>query len=131
MWDEIDAMKSTLRTIISLLFFAGWTLAALSLHVVRLNDGFIGLLPKDHLTITDTYLDVRPWTAIDVSAHPDFVRRVVQANRADWLKHLTKPDEGDPGGQLMDMLNAPPPTTEPAPAKASAKKAIAPPGQHR
>ena len=124
-------MKSTLRTIFTLLFLAGWALAALALHVVRLNDGFIGLLPKDHLTFVDTYLDVRPWTAGDVSAHPDFVRRVVQANRADWLKHLTKADQGDPGGQLMDLLTAPPPATEPEPAKAPVKKVTVPPGQHR
>lgn len=107
-------MKSMLRTIFSLLFLAGWGLAALSLHVARLNEGFVGLLPKDHLTLADTYLDTRPWTAGDVAAHPDFIRRLVQADRADWLKQLTDPAKGDAGAQLIDMLKPTPPSTEPA-----------------
>ena len=97
-----------LRTIFSLLFLAGWSLAALSLHVVRLPEGFIGLLPKDHLTITDTYLDVRPWTAADAPAHPDFVKRIVQANRTEWLKHLSDPAKRDVADQLTEMLTPPP-----------------------
>lgn len=88
-------MLSTLKTILVLILLAGWGLAALSLHVVRLTEGTvpIGIIPKNRLGIDDTYVDVRNWSATDLPSHADFVKRVLATDKAHWLKHVGKPDE--------------------------------------
>lgn len=88
-------MLSTLKTILVLILLAGWALAGLSLHVVRLTEGTvpIGVIPKNRLGITDTYVDVRTWSATDLPAHADFVKRVIATDKAHWLKHIAKPEE--------------------------------------
>jgi len=64
---------------------AGWALAALSLHVVRTANG-VQLIPKNKLSIDDTYVDVRQWTSDDEDKHPAFYARVKQLEQTDVLK---------------------------------------------
>lgn len=48
-------------------------LAALSLYVIRTNDGF-EVITKNELTLRDTYVDVRNWGITDYLAHSDRIR---------------------------------------------------------
>jgi hypothetical protein len=92
-----------IRTIFRLtfwsVFLAGWGLAALSLHVVR-TPSKIGLIPKEHLGFTDTFVDARTWKLSDLSAHPDLVQRVLEADRAELFAYLTDPNRGDAATQI-------------------------------
>jgi hypothetical protein len=95
--------KIMFRTIFRFAFFAlvmgGWGLAALSLHVVRTPEK-IGLIPKERLGFTDTYVDARAWKLSDLSQHPDLVKRVLEADKADLFKYLTDPSKGDVTSQV-------------------------------
>ena len=64
-------MKSMFRLLVALLLVGGWSAAAMALHVI-ITPGAGGtlpvriiLLPKDHIAITDTYVDTRHWTLDD------------------------------------------------------------------
>ena len=108
-------MKSILRTIFAIFFLAGWGLAASALYVIRLPDGFIGVLPKDHLGFVDTYVDTRGWTAADAAMHPELIQRLAEAKRIDWLSAIVGLPvvKGDNAVQdLLNRLNAP--ATQPA-----------------
>jgi hypothetical protein len=80
--------KFIFRTIYFSLVLGGWSLAALSLHVVRTPDK-IGLIPKQRLGFTDTYVDARKWTLSDLPAHAALVERVIQANKAELFSYMT------------------------------------------
>jgi hypothetical protein len=60
------------------------TLGAQSYHVIRTSEGF-KLLPKRHVTLSDTYLDVRGWGVGDWSQHPDVLWSLAQNKRDDIL----------------------------------------------
>jgi hypothetical protein len=79
----------------------GWGMAALSLHVVRTPDK-IGLIPKQRLGFTDTYVDARSWTLSDLPGHAELVQRVLQADKAELFGYMTDPNKGD----VADQLNA-------------------------
>ena len=111
-------LRSTLRTLLIALLLAGWGLALAAVHIVRLPEGHIGLVPKDRLGVADTYVDVRSWTAADAAEHPAFVKRLLEAHKADWLSTAV----GVPGAaldaKLDDLLKAatpasPDPATKP------------------
>lgn len=89
-------------------FLGGWALAALSMHVVR-TPSKVGLIPKDHLGFTDTFVDARTWTIADLPAHPDLVKRVLEADRAELFGYLTDPNRGDAASQIAQVMeqNAP------------------------
>ena len=78
-------MKSLLRLIFCFLFLLGWGLAAVSLHVVRYGEWKFGIVPKNRLSIDDTYTDVRGWSADDALKHADLVARLAAADKANWL----------------------------------------------
>jgi hypothetical protein len=86
---------------------SGWGMAALSLHVVRTPDR-IGLIPKQRLGITDTYVDARKWTLSDLPAHAELVERLLQANKAELLGYLTDPHRGDAADQLNAAIRGAP-----------------------
>ena len=48
-------------------------LAALSLHVIRTDDG-LEVITKNHLTLQDTYVDVRHWGLTDYLTHSARIR---------------------------------------------------------
>jgi hypothetical protein len=93
-------------TLLSVLL-SGWGMAALSLHVVRTPDR-IGLIPKQRLGITDTYVDARKWTLSDLPAHAQLVQRVLQANKAELFGYLTDPNHGDAADQLNAAIRGAP-----------------------
>jgi hypothetical protein len=86
---------------------SGWGMAALSLHVVRTPDR-IGLIPKQRLGITDTYVDARKWTMSDLPSHAELVQRVLQANKAELFGYLTDPHRGDAADQLNAAIRGAP-----------------------
>jgi hypothetical protein len=63
-------------------------LAALSLHVVR-APGQFAVLPKSQLTLLETYVDTREWSAADLHDHVAVVARLVQSGHAAMLSHVT------------------------------------------
>jgi len=107
-------MKSFFRLVFLVLFLAGWGLAALSLHVVRAQGDKIVLIPKDRLSVQDTYVDARNWTAQDVADHPALIKRILQSGKAEQFTYVTGSDSGDITGMLeqalKDAQNAPPTT---------------------
>lgn len=115
-------MKSFLKTTFILFCLAGWALAALTLHVVRTPDGIIGIIPKNRLGIADTYVDVRGWTPKDLVGHEDLVKRVIEADKTHWLKHLFAEDGNSTKVQLADFLASGNPSTS-QPARSSSTQA--------
>ena len=57
---------------------------ALQYHVLRTAEGF-SYVPKRNVTLKDTYLDVREWTPLDWSNHPDLIISMMQNGRKDIL----------------------------------------------
>ena len=57
---------------------------ALQYHVLRTSDGF-SYVPKRSVTLKDTYLDVRDWSPLDWSHHPDLIISMMQNGRKDIL----------------------------------------------
>ncbi len=102
-------LLNTLKTLLVLILLAGWAIAAMTLHVVRIPDSeyWIGVIPKNRVGFADTYVDVRAWTAADIQAHPDFVRRIIAADKAHWLKHVVDP------ALLPEALERGPAATQP------------------
>ncbi|MDB5325749.1 MAG: hypothetical protein JWM57_1318 [Phycisphaerales bacterium] len=100
-------MRRVIRLIIAAFLLTGWLLAAASLHVLILPGWNFGLVPKDHLGFTDTYVDARNWTPADAALHPALVKRLIEAGRADWLSSIA----GTPGesldAKLKELLTAP------------------------
>jgi hypothetical protein len=96
------------RTIFRLTFLGlllgGWGMAALALHVVRTPDK-IGLIPKEHLSFTDTFVDARKWTLNDLQAHPDLVKRVLEANMSKLFQYLADPANGDVADQISKVAD--------------------------
>jgi hypothetical protein len=90
------------------LILGGWSLAALSLHVIR-APGRIELITKQCLDYRDTWADTRTWTLADVPNHADMVSRVLATGHADLLAHLADARQrGDIGQQLAAALQKKP-----------------------
>lgn len=85
-------MKTAFRLLFCGLLLLGWGLAALSLHVVRTPTA-IGLIPKDRLGITDTFVDTRSWTLKDAADHPAVISRILATGQSDLLRHIPGSDE--------------------------------------
>ena len=82
-------MKKFFRFFLTLLLFGGWTLAAASLHIVRVpnEQGYIVLIPKNRLGFKQTYVDVRMWTRTDLESNEMFVLRMRAADKDGKLAH--------------------------------------------
>lgn len=93
-------MKTVFRLILLLLLVVGWGLAALSLHVVRTGKERVVLIPKQRLSITDTYVDARKWTIDEVIAHPKLLERIIQSGQAEQFSYVV----GDPEGNVIQQL---------------------------
>ena len=89
-------LRLAIRLIVTAVLLAGWGLAAAALHVLVMPGWHIGVVPKSRLTLTDTYVDTRNWTAADVAQHPELVKRLLEAGKADWLSSVA----GTPGETL-------------------------------
>ena len=77
-------MLSLIRFAMVIVLLAGWGLAAMSLHVIRTANG-VQLIPKNELSATDTYVDVRQWSSDDESKHPVLLARLQQLDRTQLL----------------------------------------------
>src|SRR4051812_1235967 len=93
-------MKTLFRLIVLLLLVVGWGLAALALHIVRTPERVV-VIPKNQLGIRDIYADTRTWTPADLPKHADLVQRLVQAGKAESLRHVVPDTHGRP---LVDVL---------------------------
>jgi hypothetical protein len=110
--------KAVARLLVLILLLAGWSLAALSLHVVRTPNN-VALVPKATLGVTDTWVDTRHWTLADVPRHPAVVLRLIDTGRADLLSFIADPTRrAELREQLSDAL-AKAPVAETRPAEAS------------
>ena len=99
-------MKTLFRLIVCILLVAGWGLAALSLHVVRAQGDRIVLIPKQRLSIIDTYADARTWTLANVGEHEQLVERIIQSGKADSFAYVVENPKGDVSRQLEDALKS-------------------------
>jgi len=106
-------MKTLVRLVTLILLLAGWAIAALSIHVVRVPDpadpakSKLAVVPKDRLGVQDTYVDARSWTQADLSAHQDVVVRIIRAGKAGLLGYTvnaTGPE--DAKVKLLEILSA-------------------------
>jgi hypothetical protein len=77
-------VKTIFRGFVLLVVLCGWSLAALSLHLVR-STGSFALVTKSELGVWDTYVDVRQWTLSDVTRHPAVAHRLVESGNAELL----------------------------------------------
>ncbi len=75
------------KLLVFVTWFAGWGLAAASLHVVRTPDKVV-VVPKDRLTFNETYADIREWTTDDVASHPQLTARLTATGRSDLLANV-------------------------------------------
>jgi hypothetical protein len=122
--------------------FGGWALAAASLHVVRAPGSMlwdkvplnVQFIPKNTLTFKDTFIDTTKWSVADVDAHPDFVKRLDQANKSYLIdKAKQTPDASQAQASAatpslsssatlqkhtVDPTRTPQPSAQPAPAPA-------------
>jgi hypothetical protein len=110
-------MKKLFRMIVLVLLLGGWSLAALSLHVVR-DGSRVVVIPKARLDYHDVYVDSSKWTLDDVAKHPAVVARLIEAGKADLLQHVAPKATGDalPATLETAMQRGPQsvPTTQPA-----------------
>ena len=97
-------MKTLFRLIVLVLLIAGWGLAALSLHVVRAQGDRIVLIPKQRLSIADTYVDARQWTIQNVAQHEDLVERIIQSGKSENFAYVVEDPKGNVERQLQDAL---------------------------
>ncbi len=114
-------MKSLIRLVALVVCLSGWAVASLALYFVRVPDpgnpqeSRLVVVPKNRLTLDDTYTDARAWTMSDVNKHPLVVLRLLRAGKADELKFLADPkSKKDVENQIIDALSASSPATMPA-----------------
>ena len=102
-------MKTLFRLLIVILFLGGWALAALSLHVVLAKEEQIVLIPKQRLSLSDTYVDARAWTLEEAVNHPSLVRRIVQSGKAPIFSYVVGDDHRDDAAAALEeaVKNAP------------------------
>jgi hypothetical protein len=79
-------MKTAFRLLLVAVVVGGWTLAAAAVHVIY--SGRITLIPKEKLSFSDTYVDLRAWTLADVPSHPELVKRIIESGKSELLTHL-------------------------------------------
>lgn len=112
-------MKTAFRLIVLVLLLAGWMLAAGALHVIRATDANSGrerwlLLPKGRLAAADTFVDVRAWSPVEVGAHPNLVRRLIESGKADALATAAPVEQRSRLVEFLQSTLANPPTTAPS-----------------
>jgi hypothetical protein len=81
-------MKSLGRLLTTALLLGNLLLlAALSVHVVESPAGK-AIIAKSQLTLVDTVIDTRGWTAADLKERPLLVERIRTAGKSDLLGHI-------------------------------------------
>ncbi len=123
-------MKAIFKLIVVLLLLAGWTLAASAIFLVRTGDRSFVLIPKNRVSLqhilSQTYVDVRPWTIDDVMTHKAVVARLIQTGKADVLRHVVDPSSPQSiEAQLVEAMQREP-ATAPVPSELVPTPASAP-----
>jgi hypothetical protein len=108
-------MKKLFRLIVLVLLLAGWSLAALSLHVVRAQ-GRVVVIPKRSMDYHEIYVDTTKWTLDDVARHPSVVNRLIQNGKADLLQHVAPQATGEALTSELQAAIQRGPQVKPAPA---------------
>jgi hypothetical protein len=102
-------LRMAIRLVLGVALLAGWTTAALAVHVVRTPTQIV-LLTKDKLDFRDTWADTRRWTPEDLKNHPVLVARLLSAGRTDLLSHVLKArNDDDLRRQIADNADQTPP----------------------
>jgi hypothetical protein len=116
----MKAMKRVFRLIVLVLLLGGWTVAGLSLHVIRTSGSKIVVIPKQSLDWRDSYVDTTKWTLDDAASHPAVVNRMIQNGKVELLQHVAPEATGDALTSELKLAiqRGPqvktPPTTKPA-----------------
>jgi hypothetical protein len=74
-------MKALFKLFVFAFLLGGWALAASALSLVRSPNGEcamgrLTLMPKEHLTFRQTWVDTTKWTDADAAAHPYIATRL-------------------------------------------------------
>jgi predicted transcriptional regulator len=81
-------MKKVIRALVGLTaILSGWVLAASALHVV-VSPGQVVVVPKNEVSLKDTFVNTRHWTAADLEAHASVVDRLTVTKHAGALAHI-------------------------------------------
>ena len=101
-------LKLLWRLTFLVLLLAGWGLAALATHVVVVPDETgedfdVLVIPKNRFAVSDTYVDTRGWTEADLAAHENLAARLVEAGKADSLRHLLGGTIRTRLGELLEL----------------------------
>jgi hypothetical protein len=73
-----------IRFFVAVLLVAGWTVAAMSLHVIQTAGGF-QFVTKNQLSLVDTFVDARQWSRIDEERHASLYQRLRQLDKLAML----------------------------------------------
>ncbi|MEM6799066.1 MAG: hypothetical protein AAF589_06085 [Planctomycetota bacterium] len=77
---------------------------ALHNHLVRASDGF-HLTPKMALSLEDTYIDIRNFTAADALEHPQLGAAIAASGNAKLQQEFTGNVAADAVQQVLDSIN--------------------------
>jgi hypothetical protein len=72
------------RLFVAALLISGWSMAALSLHVVQTAGGF-RVVTKNELGLEDTFVDARNWSRSDEDTHHTLYQRLRQLDKTSML----------------------------------------------
>jgi hypothetical protein len=84
-------MRGMFRLLVATLVIGGWSLAAMSLHVVQTHGG-VQVITKNQLGVSDTFVDARQWSRQDEELHRCLYDRLRQLDRTEILDP-SAPDE--------------------------------------
>lgn len=90
-------MRKLLAALVCMMLGGGLVYAAFQYHLVRTADEYV-LVPKVSAGLTDTYVDVRSWSALEWQRHPGLVRALLKQGRGDLVVAPTT------RGLLHDLL---------------------------
>ncbi len=117
-------MKKIFRTIFALLLVGGWALAASALHVVWTGSSVI-VIPKNHIGVRDTYVNISNWTADDVTNHPQVAQRLIATGKPEALASAFKYKGSDDLISQINHATSRAPTSQPSPGLLDKATALA------
>ncbi|MBI1371457.1 MAG: hypothetical protein GC159_01665 [Phycisphaera sp.] len=94
-------IRKLIGTAVVLLIGAGLMYYALGHHFVKASTGSV-TVPKASLTLSDTWVDIREWTAADFKEHPEVTKALIDNGHGDlvvqsatdgvidWIKDKTR-----------------------------------------
>ena len=77
-------MRKLLAALFCMMLGGGLVFFVFQYHVVRAADEVV-LVPKLSASLSDTYVDVREWSALEWQRHPALVRALWKEGRTDLI----------------------------------------------